>query len=142
MTKHVLSSIRSKILSRREQPRRSCRSKMTTKSCYSVIRQHLLKIQIVRTTIIATCFASLVEPSLRYIVLYCRLFNFSFYNSEYTLIKTKIKRFQVLHKTVHLLQNEHAHLLSRNQVLIKFLNCLVFCAVFIDSGSEFQILGP
>ena len=22
------------------------------------------------------------------------------------------------------------------------LNCLVFCAVLIDSGSEFQILGP
>ena len=53
-----------------------------------------------------------------------------------------MKQFQGQHKTAHLLQNEHAHLFSRNQVLIKFLNCLVFCAVFIDSGSEFQILGP
>ena len=76
------------------------------------------------------------------IVLYCRLFNVSFYNIEYTLIKTNMKQFQGLHKTVHSLQNEYAHLFSRNQVLIEFLNCLVFCAVFIDSGSEFQILGP
>ena len=97
------------------------------------------------------------------IVLYCRLLNVSFYKSEYTLIKNNMKqiqglhktvhllqnehahlfsRNQVLHKTVHLLQNEHAHLFSRNQVFIKFLICLVFCAVFIDSGSEFQILGP
>ena len=75
-------------------------------------------------------------------VLYCRLFNVSFYNSEYTLIKTNMKQCQGLHKTVHLLQNEHAHLFSRNQVLIKFLNCLVFCAVFFNSGSDFQILGP
>ena len=64
---------------------------------------------------------------------YCRLFNVSFYNSEYTLIKTNMKQFQGLHKTVHLLQDEHAHLFSRNLVLIKLLNCLVFCAVFIDS---------
>ena len=76
------------------------------------------------------------------IVLYCRLFNVSFYNSEYTLIKTNMKQFQGLHKTDYLLQNEHAHLFSRYKVLIKFLNCLVFCAVFIDSGSEFRILGP
>ena len=26
--------------------------------------------------------------------------------------------------------------------MIKCLNCLVFCADFIDYGSEFQILGP
>ena len=51
-----------------------------------------------------------------------------------------MKQFQGLHKTVHSLQNEHAHLFSRNQVLIKFLKCLVFYAVFIDSGSDFQIL--
>ena len=57
-------------------------------------------------------------------------------------IKTSMKQFQGLHKTVHLLQNEHVHLFSRNQVLIKFLKCLEFCAVFIDSRSEFQILGP
>ena len=60
------------------------------------------------------------------IVLY-RLFDVSFYNSERTLIKTNIKQFQGLHKTDYLLQNEHAHLFSRNQVLIKSLNCLVFC---------------
>ena len=54
--------------------------------------------------------------------LYCRLFKVNFYNSEYTLIRTNMKQFQGLHKTVHLLQNEHAHLFSRNQVLIKFLN--------------------
>ena len=41
--------------------------------------------------------------------LYCILFYVSFYNSEYTLIKTNMKRFQGLHKTVNLLQNEHAH---------------------------------
>ena len=34
-------------------------------------------------------------------VLYCIVFNVSFYNSEYTLIKTNMKQFQGLHKTVH-----------------------------------------
>ena len=69
------------------------------------------------------------------IVLYCRLFNVSFYNSEYTLIKTNMKQFQGLHKTVHSLQNEHAHLFSRNKVLIKFLNCLVLSSMYDADGS-------
>ena len=63
------------------------------------------------------------------LVLYCivlyRLFIVSFLNSENTLVMINIKQ-----------------LFSGNQVLIKLLNCLVFCAVFIDSESEFQILGP
>ena len=74
-------------------------------------------------------------------VLY-RLFNVSFYNSESTLIKTNMKQFQGMHKTDCFLQSKHVHLFSRNQVLFKFLNCLVFFAVFNDSGSEFQILCP
>ena len=47
-----------------------------------------------------------------------------------------MKQFQGLRKTAKRAR------VSRSQVLIQFLNCLVFCAVFIDSRSEFQFLGP
>ena len=60
------------------------------------------------------------------------LFNVSFYNSECTLIQTNIKQFQGLYKT--------DIRTCFNQVLIKFLNCFVFSAVF-HSRSEFQIIG-
>ena len=52
----------------------------------------------------------------------------------------KHKELQRLHETDDLLQKEHRHLLARNQVLITFLNCMVFWAVLISSGSEFLIV--
>ena len=61
--------------------------------------------------------------------------NISFNNSDAALIQTNIKQFQSivnaqrLHEMDHSLQKEHPQLLARNQVLIKFLNSLVFWAV-------------
>ena len=63
-----------------------------------------------------------------------RLFNVSFNKS--TLIKTDIRHFQGLYKTDYSLQKEHAHSILSNQISIKLLNCKIFWAVFIDSGSE------
>ena len=76
-----------------------------------------------------------------YCIVLC-LFNVSFYNSGCSLIQTNIKQFQGLHKALHLMHEEHVHLFSWNQILIRFLNCLAFWAVLISSGSEFQIFGP
>ena len=56
-----------------------------------------------------------------------------------TLIQTNDKQLQGLHKTVHLLQKEHTHIFSRNQVLIRFFNSFEFRAVLIPSGIEFQM---
>ena len=64
--------------------------------------------------------------------------NVSFYNSEYTLINTNMKQFQGLHKTVHLLQNKLGHF---DHILITFLNCLVFCAVFSGSSDFWNVKG-
>ena len=50
-------------------------------------------------------------------------------------MQTNIMQLQRLHETNHVLQKEHAHLLERNQVLIEFLNCLVFWTVLISSRS-------
>ena len=52
---------------------------------------------------------------------------------------TNIKQLQRLHESNHLLQEEHVHLLKRNQVLINVFNCLAFWAVFISSGNKYHV---
>ena len=88
---------------------------------YCIVLYCIVSYRIVLYCIVLYCIV-LYCIVLYCIVLYCRSFNVSFFKSEYTLIKTNMKQFQGLHETVHLLPNEHAHLFSRNQILIKFLN--------------------
>ena len=90
-----------------------------------------------------------------------------FCKSERTLIQTNINPLQVLCKTLFtakrtghsgtigagekannfqnelktMLRGPWVHLFFKKQVLIKFLNCVVFWVVFNDSWSEFQIFG-
>ena len=54
------------------------------------------------------------------IVLPNLFFNASFKNSHATRNQTNRKQLERLRETDHLLQNQHTHLLPRNQVLIKF----------------------
>ena len=53
---HVPSNIRNKTHPKREQPSRSCKTKITTKTCDSAIGQHLLGTEIVQKTIMENLF--------------------------------------------------------------------------------------